>query len=488
MKKKLKGFEKNSEKYKINKQVTYESKMMSMQKVNSEIMKMMKSVVEVCASKYNFDAEEGYRMICSCEGLEVKSSSKRSKKISQKPVKSAFPLPYNGEMNGECCMGIRLNSGLYTQCPSIRPESAAYCGSCDKQAASNEHGLPDYGNIQTRLSKYTKDEEFVDPSGKKPVAYTKVMKKFKVTEEQVREEASKHNMVLDPRHFVEVEKKSGRPASKVEKEPKELKAKGRPKKSKKVLELAGEEEDLFASLVMSSLVPSAANKVDDVIEETVTSEAESEVDSDLNEVINSSLGDVDVISVAAKPSKASKPKVSAEEKKLEAEQKKLALAEQKAAEKLALAEQKKAEALAQQNQKLALAEQKAAEKLALAEQKKAEALAQQNQKLALAEQKKAEKQALAEQKKKPLSEAKKEKKVKNDNDDDRPTPTFVAPPDDADVVKKIMFEGKKYLKSKNTGIIYNMEQDVIGKWNEEKNRIDFDETGEESEEEYDEDN
>jgi hypothetical protein len=55
------------------------------------------------------------------------------------------------------------------------------------------------------------------------------------------------------------------------------------------------------------------------------------------------------------------------------------------------------------------------------------------------------------------------------------------------VVKKIMFEGKKYLKSKNTGIIYNMEQDVIGKWNEAKNRIDFDETGEESEEEYDED-
>jgi hypothetical protein len=447
-----------------------------MSKVNTEIMKMMKSVVEVCASKYNFDAEEGYRMICSCEGLEVKSSSKRSKKISSKVLKSAFPLPYNGEMNGECCLGIRLNSGLYTQCPSIRPEDKAYCASCDKQAIKNEHGLPDYGNIQTRSSKYFKDEEFVDPSGKKPVAYTKVMKKFKVTEEQVREEAAKHNMTIDPRHFVEVEKKSGRPALK-EKVVKELKAKGRPKKSKKVLELAGEEEDLFASLVMSSLVPSAANKTveEDVIEETVTSE----VDSDLNEVINSSLGDVDAIvsAIPSKASKASKPKVSAEQKKAEAEQKKLALAEQKAAE------------------KLALAEQKAAEKLALAEQKKAEALAQQNQKkLALAEQKKAlaeqKKQALAEQKKKPLSEAKKEKKVKNTkiDDDDRPTPTFVAPPDDADVVKKIMFEGKKYLKSKNTGIIYNMEQDVIGKWNEEKNRIDFDVQDEESEDEYDEDN
>jgi hypothetical protein len=422
-------------------------------------------------------------MICESEGLEVKSSSTRSKKISSKPVKSAFPLPYNGEMNGECCMGIRLNSGLYTQCPSVRPEGGAYCGPCNKQATKNEHGLPDYGSIQTRSSKYFKDEEFVDPSGKKPVAYTKVMKKFKVTEEQVREEAAKHNMVLDPRHFVEVEKKSGRPASKVlseaKKEPKELKAKGRPKKSKKVLELAGEEEDLFASLVMSSSANKSQllEKVDENEEEIVVSVAESEADSD----DNLSLGDVDIIveAKASKASKASKPKVSAEEKAALAEQKKLALAEQKAAE------------------KLALAEQKAAEKLALAEQKKAEALAQQNQKKqeaeqkkqALAEQKAAlaeqKKLALAEQKKKHLSEAKKEKKVKNDDDADRPTPTFVAPADDADVVKKIMFEGKKYYKSKNTGIIYNMEQDVIGKWNEEKNRIDFDVQDEESEDEYD---
>ncbi len=454
---------------------------MSMSKVNLEIVKMMKSVVEVCASKYNFDAEEGYRMICESEGLEVKS---RSKKISSKPVKSAFPLPYNGEVNGECCLGIRLNSGLYTQCPSIRPEGGAYCGPCNKQATKNEHGLPDYGSIQTRSSKYFKDEEFVDPSGKKPVAYTKVMKKFKVTEEQVREEAAKHNMVLDPRHFVEVEKKSGRPASKVlseaKKEPKELKAKGRPKKSKKVLELAGEEEDLFASLVMSSsaIKSQLLEKVDENEEEIVVSVVESEADSD----DNLSLGDVDII-LKAKASKASKPKVSAEEKAALAEQKKLALAEQKkveaeqkkqalAEQKAALAEQKKQEALAQQNQKkLALAEQKAAEKQALAEQK-----------AALAELKKL---ALAEQKKKPLSEAKKEKKVKNDDDADRPTPTFVAPADDADVVKKIMFEGKKYLKSKNTGIIYNMEQDVIGKWNEEKNRIDFDVQDEESEDEYD---
>ena len=467
--------------------------MMSMQKVNNEIVKMMNNLVVMLSSKYNFDAEEGMRMILESEGLSSSSSSSRvnkrsvNKKEKHSVVKSAFPLPYNGEVNSACCFGIRQNSGLYTQCPSARPEDAAYCGACNKQATKNEHGLPDYGSIQTRSSKYFKDEEFVDPSGKKPVAYTKVMKKLKLTEEQVREEAAKHNMTLDPRHFIEVEKKSGRPAKVVtEKEPKELKAKGRPKKSKRVLELAGEEEDLFASLVMSA----SKNIEEDVIEETVTSESE----ADLNEVINSSLGDVDVI-VDAKPKPEKKPKVSAEEKaalaqqkaeqkkqeaeqkKLEAEQKKIALAEQKKLEaevkKFALAEQKKAEA----EQKKLEAEQK---KQALAEQKKLEA---EQKKQALAELKKQE----AELKKKPAEKKVATKKTKVD-DDDRPSPAFVDPPaEEADVVKKIMFEGKKYLKSKNTGIIYNMEQDVIGKWNEAKNRIDFDVADEESEDEYDED-
>ena len=451
-----------------------------MQNVNREISKMLKSAIIVLSEKYNFDGEEGYRMICECEGLSSSSGVKRSsKKVStkEKIVKSLFPLPYNGELNGECCFGIRQNSGLYTQCPSARPQEAAYCGSCNKQATKNEHGLPDYGSIQTRLSKYTKDEEFVDPSGKKPVAYTKIMKKLKLTEEQVREEAAKHNMTLDPRHFVEVEKKSGRPAKVVtEKEPKELKAKGRPKKSKRVLELAGEEEDLFASLVMSA----SKNIEEDVITETVTSEVSSDADD------NSSLGDVDVVveampSKASKTSKTSKPKAEkmspeekaalVEQKKLEAEQKKLALVEQKKLE----AEQKKVEA---EQKKLLLAEQKKVEaeqkKLALAEQKKVEA---EQKKLALAEQKKA-----VTEKKAPEKKAKKTKV----DDDDRPTPAFVDPPaEEADVVKKIMFEGKKYLKSKNTGIIYNMEQDVIGKWNEEKNRIDFNVEDEESEDEYD---
>ena len=64
--------------------------------------------------------------------------------------------------------------------------------------------------------------------------------------------------------------------------------------------------------------------------------------------------------------------------------------------------------------------------------------------------------------------------------------TVVEEEEEQDIVRRFEFEGKKYLKSKNTGIIYNMEQDVIGKWNESKQRIDFDTIEEESCDEYDE--
>jgi biotin carboxyl carrier protein len=62
--------------------------------------------------------------------------------------------------------------------------------------------------------------------------------------------------------------------------------------------------------------------------------------------------------------------------------------------------------------------------------------------------------------------------------------------EEPDVVKKIEFEGKKYLKSKKTGVVYdyteyvkNGEQVVVGKWNDSSNKIDFNKTSDEEEEE-----
>ena len=66
-------------------------------------------------------------------------------------------------------------------------------------------------------------------------------------------------------------------------------------------------------------------------------------------------------------------------------------------------------------------------------------------------------------------------------------------------MKKINFEGKPYLKSQNTGVIYdydefikNESQIVVGVWNETTKKIDFKksnsnaESDEETEDEYEE--
>jgi hypothetical protein len=57
-----------------------------------------------------------------------------------------------------------------------------------------------------------------------------------------------------------------------------------------------------------------------------------------------------------------------------------------------------------------------------------------------------------------------------------------------DRVKPFVFNGEKYLKSQNTGIVYNLEHDAIGKWDESAKQIIFyeedeEEEGEEEEEE-----
>ena len=446
--------------------------MSQMSKMSSS---MLKEAISMLSIKYNFDADEAYEMIGA-----RKSVSKVV--VKNVVVKSAFPLPYSGELNGKCCLGMRQNNGLYTQCEKLRPEDKGYCSMCETQAMKNEHGLPDYGNIQQRLSAYQRNEEFKDPSGKSPVSYTKIMNKFKVTKEQVVEEAGKLGLVIDPRHFEEVAKKCGRPKeSKKEKiVSTEVKSKGRPKKSKKVLELSGE-EDLFASLVMSA--NSSSVKVVKEVESEVEVD-EVEVESEVKEIVSEVVVEVvSEVEVKVKPTK--KAKVSTDENKEAKEQEKLGKELAKLQEK---ADKEKEKAF-----KVILAEQQKVEKMIQAAQKKQELEEQKAAKLILAEQKKSE-----------LAQQKKEKKVASKVVAPKVASVAVASvavvkevasvavvakevEDEADVVKKINFEGKKYLKSKNTGIIYNMDQDVIGKWNEEKQRIDFNEQDEESEDEYDED-
>jgi chemotaxis protein histidine kinase CheA len=402
--------------------------------------------IQILAEKFNFDADEAIQMLgLNMIKLERKAPVKVVKAKTAKVVapKPAFPLPYNGEFNEAYCYALRQNNGLYTQCTGVRKGENSFCKGCASQMQKVGAEMPEYGTIQQRMA--VGIFEYVDPKGRKPIAYAKVMKKYKISEEQVLAEAGKFNITINPEHFVVPEDtKRGRP--KTEKAPKEKGAKGRPKKSKKVLMIEGEDEDLFAALVAE------ANEVE---------------------------GD-DVVLSGKKKGKTD------EEKEAERLQKEAEKAE-KEKKRLAEKAEKEAKLAAEKAEKEA---KKEAERLAREEKKKAEEAEKQAKKEA-AEKAKAEKEA-----KLAAEKAEKEAKKASKKPEGRGKSSATAAPEpeeeeEPDVVKKIEFEGKKYLKSKKTGIVYDYkkyvndgEQVVIGKWSESGNKIIFDD-GEESEEEYD---
>jgi chemotaxis protein histidine kinase CheA len=388
-------------------------------------------VVEACASKYGFSSEEAMRELGIVVGVSAKEKSVKAKKVSP-----AFPLPFNGEHSDVLCQALRQNNGLYTQCQAAKKDGE-FCKSCHQLASKSEDGIPEYGTISQRMANDPFD--YTDPKGRKPTAYTKVMKKYKLTQEQVLEEAGKFGIQINEAHFVAPEEpKRGRKAA-APKEPKEAKGiKGRPKKTTKVIQIADDDDDLFASLVAS------ANEVDE--EDTEIKNAAKEKEKQEKEAKKLAL------------------EQEREAKKLALEQEKAAKAEKLAAEK-AEKEAKLAADKAEKEAKLAAAKAEKEAKLAKAEQEKAEKAA----KLAA---EKAEKEA-AKVKAHQEKEAKKTKKEPEE--------------EEADVCKKFTFNGTKYLRSLKSGIVYDLEKYmkdpdnmvVLGKW--VNDTVIFDKAGDDDE-------
>jgi chemotaxis protein histidine kinase CheA len=386
--------------------------------------------VKSCGEHYNFDSEEAIRLLGLMNiKVDRKMPEKEKKAPKEKVVKMAFPLPYNGGCAANCCSALRQNQGLYTQCSSAPKKGGVFCKQCQMNADKNG-GVPEYGTIQMRNA--VGIFEYVDPKGRKPVAYTKLMKKYKVDQAAVIEEAVKFGMNIVADHFfAPADASKGRP--KKEKVVKEKGSKGRPKKAKKVLLLEGEgdDDDLFASLV--------ADANSNVVVEPAKKRGKSDEEK------------------AAEEAKKAEEKAEKEAKRLaEKAEKEAKLAADKAEKEAKLA----AEKFARELKKAKEEEEKLAKKAAL-ELAKAEK-----------EAKLAAEKAAKEAKKKPAAAA------------------VVAEEEEPDVVKKIEFEGKKYLKSKKTGVVYdyteyvkNGEQVVIGKWNDNSNKIDFNKTSDEEEEE-----
>ena len=466
---------------------------MSMSKVNvrmsdrveflltESVMNAVEEVITLCASKYNFSASEALSLFIPAELMVIRESSKYVEKKSSKNVEKKsskkeampFPLPFSGVVNEECCHALRQNSGLYTQCANEKVESERYCGQCSKQAEKSESGAPEYGTVESRMSVGLHD--YVDSKGRKPVHYTKIMKKLNLSEAQVMELSAKHSIKVDSSHFVAPVDASKRGRPKSEKAINSAKArsgvKGRPKKEKKMVQIAGDEDDLFANLVAQanqcSPAESDAEEEDAVAE--VPAVAVAEVPVEVPAVAVAEVPSVAAVEAHVVAAVAEVPAV-----------KTVKTASDKAAEKA----EKEAQKAAEKAEKEA---QKAAEKAAKEAQKAAEKAAKDAEKAAKDAEKAAEKAAKD-------AEKGTQKAAKDAEKVAAKTVAKEAKDDEAEVVKKIEFAGHKYLKSKKTGIVYDYaeyvktgDQIVVGQWNNETSAIDFKKAcddEEESEEEY----
>ena len=349
------------------------STMIQTTKMNKKFMEG----IEKCASLYGFSVDDAIAKI-----MESK------KKVKIVAPKASFALPFSGEKNVKCCDGLRYNDGLYTQCEVLKKGENNFCAVCEK-------GNLKYGTIDDRMSAGLM--EFKDPSGKSPVHYSKIMKKLKLTKEQVLEEGLKMGKTVNEIHLEVQEEKRGRPKTvKVVKE-KTDKKKGRPKKEPKGLELENKTTDLFASLIANSV---ESSEIDEMCHAEFVKNSE---ENGVKEI------------VVCNP-ELLKACITEEKKKVSKEEAKALKEQEKALEK-AKKEEEKAQA------KLLKEQEKASKKIV-------------------------EKKVV-------------EKKV------------VVEEEEEADVVKKIKIDGVTYLKSKKSGVVYNIEQDVIGKWDDASQKIIF---------------
>ena len=438
----------------------------------------MRKAVRECSREYNFSEEEAL-MKLKIEDLRIREKGKKEKK--EKKEKSKIPLPYNNEYSEECCDAVRLNQGLYTQCENMKEEGKLYCKGCAKKT---EGEMPEYGTIFMRRE--TGIMVYVDPKGRKPTPYVKIMKKLNLTREQVIEEAERLNKTINECHFEEVEQKRGRPAAIKEKVAKGVK--GRPKKTKKVVEIIGENDtvDIFASLVANAEkeeLPALSNdtqEIDDLFANIVSDVSEAEKTEEVEEV-------EEVVEEKVVEEEKRKEK---EEKRKEKEQR-----EKEREEKRKEKEQKEKEREEKRKEK-EQREKEREEKRKEKEQREKEREEKRKEKeLKEAGKKKAEVPVEVKKSEVPAEVKKSEVPAEVPAEVNK---AEVTAEEEEEKFKKIIYNGTKYLVSRRTSIAYdydkfaNGEHVVVGKYNEKTKIIEKDDdeeevsSDEESEDEYDE--
>jgi len=208
-------------------------------------------LVESLSSKYGFDNTEALEHLSM--NVKVEEVKRVSKSQKDKPMVPSIPLPFCNKIIEGCCMGIRPNHGLYTQCQQTPMKENEYCKTCNKHAETNESKKPKNGNIKDRLDK----TDWRSPDGKTPTIYGNVMNKLNITREKADEEASKMDWRIPETEYEMKKKKAGRPKSPATSDTddeKPKKKRGRPaKKEKKNYVTKSNPGDSLIADIMSKL-------------------------------------------------------------------------------------------------------------------------------------------------------------------------------------------------------------------------------------------
>lgn len=203
--------------------------------------------------------EKVWEELCR-EGMLV---SEWREKLEEK--KRRIKCPWSGVCVEGRCKSIRKNGGLYTQCE--RWSESEYCVGCSREKEKN--GELKYGTVYDRMK--VGIYEYKDKKGNGPVKYSEIMKKEKISKEDVLAEGKRLGIEVAMCHFEEKEGKRGRPRKEKDvKEVVEKKKRGRPKKEKVVSNNVGEE--LIASLLSEKReMSNVSNEKELIVENNVES-------------------------------------------------------------------------------------------------------------------------------------------------------------------------------------------------------------------------
>lgn len=147
------------------------------------IKAVLRDAIIALAERYSFDADEAIHWLevvkpLTTEEKKMARKAKAGDASSSTDKKKTIPLPWMGMVDPNCCQAIAYNYGLFTQC-SKKKTGSLFCTACEKSCNETAVGEPPCGTIAKRIAE-TNWANYTDSKNRKPTPYGKVLHKLKI--------------------------------------------------------------------------------------------------------------------------------------------------------------------------------------------------------------------------------------------------------------------------------------------------------------------